>query len=305
MKKLNIKKAVILFLTIFGISNLVSAQSVNYRILDDNPFTHKLEIGIIPIDFRSISGNMMGGPAATVVLRPVNRIAIDGLVGIAPILKPDGLTGLKNSGGLLVEAGGTYVWNRKGKILVEEKGDTVAIPTEITLKGETTGVNETTRYTINVPTNRMIERGLRAGGFFYELPTVEGASSSVGAYAGISKYGVRNIKVDADGYGERQSYNRIGYRFDLLFGSTDFFLDAGGTEARGGVGFRFAYDYDYKGGLIPIGISAEVGTLPGGAGFWRAKFSGIIMKGRHEYKGDYKYSKRPKKFIPILIQGLI
>jgi hypothetical protein len=294
----------ILIAVLFGGISFNSFAQVKYKLIEDRPFTHKLEIDITPIDFRFMGDNIMGGPDVSVVLRPIERVAVETSVGIAPILTPDGLTGIKSSGGLFLEAGGTYVWNRKGKILVKEKGDTVAIPTQITLKGERKG-NYDVRTYISVPTNRMIERGIRGGGFYYNMPTIEDASTSAGGFVGISKHSVTNIKADVEDYGVKESYNRIGYRFDVLLGSTSFHLDQGGTENRAGAGWRFTYEYDHRGGLFPIGTAAEIGSLPGGRFFWRVKFSGLIMRGQHFYEGDYKFAKRRKKFIPIVTQFLI
>jgi hypothetical protein len=278
------------------------SQSINYKIVDDKPYTHPLEIHITPIDFRFLDGfeNLMGGPDISVVFRPLNRVAVEASAGIAPIMTPDNLSGIKQSGGLFLEAAGNYVWLRKGRNLVANKGDQTPLPTEINLK-----TRNNVRTFIKVPTNRVVERGIRGGGYYYNLPTNEFTTNSFGAFVGLSKNSIRSIKIDAEGYGEKQSYNMIGYHFDVLFGSSDFIPQEGlAAEAREGIGWRFGINLLNKGGLFPIGTKIEIGSLPGGSSFMRLKINGTIAKGSHPYEGKYTYRKAPKGKIAALIRAL-
>lgn len=299
-----------LFITVgilFTNTLVIAQQKVSYKLLEDRPYTNKLDIGIAPIDFMLMGDNIMGGPKVSVLLRPTKRVTFNGALGIAPILTPDSLTGIKKSGGLFIDAGASYVWNRIGKNLTKEKGDTVALKGDIRLKTESSGYNRSTVTSLSIPLNRMVERAIRGGGFYYNFPTVEDASQSAGGYVGISKSITKAASISTTDYGERSVYDQIGYHFDILFGSTNFHSENGDgtTTSRGGAGFRFGMDFLHAGGLFPIGVSMEAGTLPGIRGFWKVTFSGNILKGKHFYNGKYKYKMRRKKFIPIVAQFLI
>lgn len=72
-----------------------------------------------------------------------------------------------------------------------------------------------------------------------------------------------------------------------------------------GMGIRFGYKMVYTGGLFPLSVTFEFGSLPDDSGgMMRLKMAGNILMGKQHYKGDYSYHKKANRKIPALIQAL-
>jgi hypothetical protein len=290
--------------SILGIGQFSFAQEVKYKVVENTPYTHVLNIGISPLDFKLVGGEPMGGPAVSVAFRPISRLKVDAnLASGIYVNDASGQGGIKGAGGIFADGGVSYMWQRAGKNFVRDKESTTPISKQFNLKGEYTGVNQTTVTYVKFPYNRMVERGLRAGGFYYDFPLSEGLSSSAGAYLGISKTSFNAATLDVEGYGTLSRFESIGYNLDILFGGSTYFPGDEPAEA-GNLGFRFGFNMFYKGGIFPLTVGFEAGSLPGAGGFMGVRFAGNIAKGKQSYKGDYKSIKKAKKSIPALMQAI-
>ncbi len=284
-------------------SQILSAQDVSYKVIENTPYTHTLHVGIVPLDFLMINGTPLLGSALTAQFRPIPRVIVEANASSALFMKDNRedivVSGLKKIGGLNLKGGGAFVWRRQGNNRIREKGSTTPIAGRFSLKAETKGTQSVETY-ILFPYNRMVERSVRGGAFYYDFPTSDGASTSAGVYAGIGKLSTTAATLDVNGFGEKHRSTTFGYHLDLLFGKTQYH-DA--TE-EAGVGFLFGFDMLYVGGLLPISTTLELGSLPGKGSYVGLKFAGSILSGKDKYKGDYKNTRQAKRKIPALIQAL-
>ncbi len=285
----------------------VFGQSVTYNVIDNTPYTSSLTFVISPFDFILLAGDPMGGPDLKVKYRPMPRLKLEANIGSAMYMKSletDTLGAIKNLGGLFVEVGGEFIWKRKGVNFTKEKGDTTPIKTPFQLDGSYSNGVSTSRF-IRFPFNRMVERGIRGGIMYRNIAWEASPSTITGGYVGISKRGIVAATLDIEGFGERSRHNILGYHFDIMFGSSTLGPMPTGEEKTSGSGYRFGIDYLNKGGLAPIAMTFEFGKLPTvDGGFMRLKFATELNFGKDFYKGGYKYRRRAKKTIPILIQNL-
>lgn len=284
-------------------AQIIHAQKGSYKVIENTPYTHKLNVGIIPLDFVLVNGTPLLGSAVSAQFRLIPRVIVEANASSALFMKDNRedivVSGLKKMGGLNLRGGGAFVWRRAGNNWVAKKGDTTPIPSRFSLKGTSDALYSYETY-INFPYNRMVERTLRGGGFFFDFPTSDGASQSAGVYAGIGKLSTTAATLDLEGYGEKHRSTTFGYHLDLLFGKTQ--LHDGTSEA--GVGVLFGFDMTYVGGLFPLSTTLELGALPGSGSYVGLKFAGSILAGKDKYKGDYKTTRKAKKKIPALIQAL-
>ena len=285
------------------ITQSLSAQGVNYKVIENTPYTPKLNIGIVPMDVLMIGGTPLLGSAVTAQIRPIPRVIVEANASSYFFLKDNRedivVSGLKKIGGLNLKGGGAFVFRRQGNNRVAEKGSTTPLNRRFSLKGEVQGMNSVETYMM-FPFNRMVERSIRGGGYFFDFPTEDGASQSAGVYAGIGKMSNHSAKLDVTGYGEKLQSTSFGYHLDLLFGTTTYH-DA---TQESGIGFLFGFDMLHIGGLFPLTASLDLGSLPGTGSYVGLKFAGNILMGKDKYKGDYKNTRQAKKKLPALIQAL-
>jgi hypothetical protein len=284
-------------------SQIVSAQEVSYKIIENTPYTHKLNVGIVPLDFLIIGSAPLIGSAVSAQFRPIPRVIVEANASSALFMKDNRedieVSGLKKTGGLNLRAGGAFVWRRTGRNWVTERGGTTTVSGRFTLKGETRGTTSVETY-ILFPYNRMVERSIRAGGYFFDFPTADGASQSSGVYAGVGKLSNTSATLDITGFGEKHRSTSFGYHLDLLFGATQ---DHDGTS-EAGIGVMFGFDMLYVGGLFPLTTSLDLGALPGQGSYVGLRFAGNILMGKDKYSGDYTYAHKSKRKMRALIQSL-
>lgn len=302
-----LKKSVLGALVVLSVLNESKAQEVNYSVVENTPYTHSLNIGISGLDFSMIGGALYAGPGASIHFRPLPIVEIEGDIYTGMYANDargaDSLvTGFKKSGGLMVKAGGSFVWYRKGKNFIENKGDTEPKKFRFDLKTSSTSNGSVTKY-IMFPYNRMVERSLRGGGYMNNYPTAEGISSSQGVYFGIGKMTYKSATLDIDGYGELTRSFNIGYHADFMIGNTLYHAPIDGSDKFGGMGLVLGLDFSNEGGLFPLSATFEVGKVPGmDKGMMRLKIAGNILAGKQHYKGEYKTVRFAKKTISRLIQ---
>jgi hypothetical protein len=289
---------VVLFVTVSILG--LKAQKVNFKVVDDAPYSHFLNVEISPLDFRMQEGNVMVGPAIMAQIRPISRVTTEIQLASFLYTPSKGNTGLKKMGGLAVDVGAAFAWSRKGINLTANKEDKTPITGRFRLK--TSGNIE--KY-INYPYNRLVERTIRGGGYYYDFPTEKYTTTASGFYAGLGKTVFRGATLDVEGIGQLTRSYTGGYYVDVLFGKSDFATPVDNKLSGSGIGIRFGYKMIYSGGLFPLSFTFEFGSLPGASGgMLRLKIAGNILTGKQHYKGKYKYYKKAKRKIPALIQAL-
>lgn len=295
-------KKLISLALLLGMFGATHAQQVKYNVINNKPYNHFLNVEISPFDFRLQDGNIFMGPSLMAEIRPVARVMAEAQIASFVFTPAEGTmySGLKKAGGLSIDAGGAFTFMRKGINLTANKGDETPIPGHFRLK--TSGNVETF---INFPFNRVVERSVRGGGYYYDYPAEEKTHRAVGGYAGLGKTIVKGATINAEGYGELTRYMTSGYYIDVLFGTSDYAMPINNETGGSGMGVRFGYKMVYVGGLFPLSTTFEFGKLPGSnGGLMRLKFAGNILSGKQHYEGDYKFRKKAKRKIPALIQSL-
>lgn len=295
-------RKILLAVTVLYTGMCSYGQTVNYTIVDNAPKTHFLTVDISPLDFRLMEGNPLAGPALMAEVRPLNRLSAQTQLASFLYTPSEGIinTGFKKAGGISADFGAAFAYVHRGINLVHTKGDTIPINGHFRIK--TSGNVES--Y-INYPFNRLVERQIRGGGFYYNFPTEEGTTLTLGGYAGIGKTTYKSATLNVDGVGELTRWTQSGYYIDVLFGSSEYAIPDNGETNTAGLGVRLGYKMIYAGGLFPLSVTFEFGSLPGDSGgMMRLKLAGNILSGKQSYKGGYVYRKKAKKTIPALIQAL-
>ncbi len=85
-------------------SQILSAQDVSYKVIENTPYTHTLHVGIVPLDFLMINGTPLLGSALTAQFRPIPRVIVEANASSALFMKDNRedivVSGLKKIGGI-------------------------------------------------------------------------------------------------------------------------------------------------------------------------------------------------------------
>ncbi len=252
------KNLILLFSIAFAFT--ISAQTVNYEIVKNEPIEPKISINLdlFNLDFNTGIKNIRLDNMSA-------NIGVFGYVKIIDKLEVDfnihkswftlGKLGYKNySGNTEVNAGVNFLLNNRTRV---KNVKVVLKQTKSTFADETT---TTTTY-IMVPTNQIKRFGVRGGLYQKTSPfnfrdysdgsggvIEETKYSSFGIYAGILSKTITNIIIRDDVYGK--SYNSIGTSiyFDALIVPVNKFKD---LNANGNVVSDIVHDYKTT---FPIGF---------------------------------------------------
>jgi hypothetical protein len=308
MKKSTLLSLLFIF-TFCLIAESIKSQTISYKVIENKPYKSVLEVGIVPLDLVMLDGNPMIGPGLDVKFRPLKNVHVFAGVGNGlysnAIDDKSAVTGIKKSGGLFFDANAEFVWYRKGVNFKDPANEAENMKYKLIMKSTTSG-NISTTTSLLFPFNRSVERSIRGGFMTYNFPwdmDDNEVSSLTGPFAGISKRTYKYAEVEAEGYGNKKRSEMYGYYFDLLFGSANYFDPALSNKA--GTGFRFGIEYYTVGGLMPVGVVLEMGSMPQTGGYLRAKYIFSLEYGKHSYEGDYVMRKKAKRKLPAIIQALI
>jgi len=300
---MKISKITTLLLFVLLGSIAANAQQVNYKTLTNSPRSAKLSIGISPLDFFFLGGEPMGGPGINAYFRPIEKLKVGMKVSSAMYMNDlrgeESVSSLKRMGGLFSEAHLAYTWLKKGINLTDPSGKVKE--TKFNLKSSLTFGGSRNTY-INYPFNRVIERSIRLGGFYNNIPLQNNTEGATGVFVGLSRTGRRYASIDVDGFGQKARGSSMGYYLDFMFGSVAP-VDPN-QPVESGSGFRVGFNIESVGGLTPVTTTFELGKMPGASGYMRLMFTFSLQSGEYFYQGSYKEKKAPTKTLPALIRAL-
>lgn len=285
-----IKNLSVAVLALFSLS--LSAQEVEYRILDDAPQLPKLSTGITLGDVILHTGEEAigsGGPGIFATYRPTERIKIGGQVssGLFGLMTNDteNATGIRKAGGIFIDVNGEFAWRRKGVNIAGRTGR-FHIP----------NFEGVTKY-ITIPYNRMVERTIRGGFYTHTYPF----STTTGGFIGIGKYSTTFAKLDFDGT-IRTDGTRMGWTLDYVFATTNYVDEMRTSDPTG---LRLGIHLETFGKIKTL-TRFEIGGMPGVDGtFMRLTFNfPLVNLGSHRYTGDYKELKETDSKIINFVRKL-